>query len=89
MSNPTDTLSDRLKALASQIDDVFERGDSDPDRETLTQAIAAVEERDALLKLGRALKFSAYPAHGSGFICQVTGPVDEFIAALTQGRTKP
>jgi hypothetical protein len=52
--------------------------------EMLGEMEAEIERLRAVERAARALKFAAYPAHGSGFVLQVTGGnINDLEAALS------
>ena len=72
-------LVDRLRKRADHADNACQFGDASDMR----GAAAEIERLRKIETAARALKFSAYPAHGSGFVMQVSGGnINDLEAAL-------
>lgn len=55
--------------------------------ETILDLHAEIERLRRIESAARALKFSAYPAHGSGFVMQVSdGNINDLESALTDAK---
>lgn len=75
-------LIERLRKQASVIHIAAEESCADDVADALRKAADEIERLRRIEDAARMLKFSLYPAHGSGFVLTVTGNVDSLNNAL-------
>jgi len=78
-------IIDRLTFDSARCETTFSKGVAS----NIDEAIAEIKRLRGIEDAAKALKFSAYPAHGSGFVLIVSGGnVNELAAALGQSAGK-